>query len=194
MDYKNPEGYADPTAYYAMKEPAAMPGDIWAVTTMKPGEERVCLFLQVFDEFGIVLNIQNIPDNIPSGCSEKVLYKARAGFVDISKPQVVFFKRLIQKDGTISLTRLIDIRQKAADIILRGYPQDTPRTRLEAPRTDSKPELDKIPTETEKPQETARNTQETDAEIAVLKFKAAMNEALAGRLLDIVEKAVQKGA
>ena len=79
---------------------------------------------------------------------------------------------------------------------MKGYPDEKPALATQdAPRSDSKPELDKIPTEEEKPQETAGNTlEQEDAIRAVLQYKAASLEALTNRLLDIVERAVQKGA
>lgn len=195
MDYKNPEGYADPTAFHAMN-PDAGPGDVWEVTTKNPGETQIKLFLQVFVDFAIVLGLQPTADGIPEGCDAKIICKGCSGFVDMSKPQVVFFNRLIGKAGEIGLTRLITIRQGAASIILRGYPDEKPALATEkAHRSDSKPELDKIPTEEEKPQETAGNTlEQEDAIRAVLQYKAASLEALTNRLLDIVERAVQKGA
>ena len=191
MDYRNPEGYADPTAYHAMN-PEAAPGDVWEVTTKNPGDTQAKLILRVFDNFAISLTIQPFPD----GFDAKVIYKGGSGFVDMSKPQVVYFNRLVGKVGEIGLTRLISIRQGAASIILRGYPDEKPALATEkAPISDSKPELDKIPTEEEKPQETAGNTLEQDDAIrAVLQYKAASLEALTNRLLDIVERAVQKGA
>ena len=194
MDYRNPEGYADPTAYHAMN-PEPAPGDVWEVTTKNPGETQAKLFLQVFDDFAITLTIQPFPD-IPDGFDAKVIYKGGSGFVDMSKPQVVYFNRLAGKTGEVGLTRLITIRQGVADVILRGCPDEKPAIATEkATRSDSKPELDKIPTEEEKPQETAGNTlEQEDAIRAVLQYKAASLEALTNRLLDIVERAVQKGA
>lgn len=190
MDYRNPEGYADPTAYHAMS-PEPAPGDVWEVTTKVPGDTQAKLLLQVFDDFAISLTIQPFPD----GFDAKVIYKGGSGFVDMSKPQVVYFNRLVGKVGEVGLTRLITIRQGVAGIILRGYAEDTALATEKAPRSDSKPELDKIPTEEEKPQETAGNTlEQEDAIRAVLQYKAASLEALTTRLLDIVEKAVQKGA
>ena len=194
VDYRNPEGYADPTAYHAMN-PEPAPGDVWEVTTKNPGETQIKLFLQVFGEFAIVLGLQPTADGISEGCEAKIICKGGSGFVDMSKPQVVFFNRLVGKVGEIGLTRLIAIRKGVADIILRGYAEDAPGTALDATRSDSKPELDKIPTEEEKPQETAGNTlEQEDAIRAVLQYKAASLEALTNRLLDIVEAAVQKGA
>lgn len=194
VDYRNPEGYADPTAFHAMS-PDAGPGDVWEVTTKNPGETQIKLFLQVFDDFGIVLGLQPTADGIPEGYDAKIICKGCSGFVDMSKPQVVYFNRLVGKVGEVGLTRLITIRQGVANIILRGYAGEAPGTALEAPRSDSKPEQDKIPTEEEKPQEMAGNTlEQEDAIRAVLQYKAASLEALTNRLLDIVERAVQKGA
>lgn len=194
VDYRNPEGYADPTAYHAMN-PEPAPGDVWEVTTKNPGETQIKLFLQVFDNFGIVLGLQPTADGIPEGYDAKIICKGCSGFVDMSKPQVVFFNRLIGKVGEVGLTRLITIRQGVADIILRGYADDTTLAHENAHRTVSKPELDKIHTKEEKPQETAGNTlEQEDAIRAVLQYKAASLEALTTRLLDIVEAAVQKGA
>lgn len=194
MDYRNPEGYADPTAFHAMN-PDAGPGDVWEVTTKNPGETQIKLFLQVFDDFGIVLGLQPTADGIPEGYDAKIICKGCSGFVDMSKPQVVFFNRLVGKVGEVGLTRLITIRQGVANIILRGYAEDTALATEKAPRSDSKPNLDKISTEEEKPQETAGNTlEQEDAIRAVLQYKAASLEALTNRLLDIVERAVQKGA
>lgn len=194
VDYRNPEGYADPTAFHAMS-PDAGPGDVWEVTTKNPGETQIKLFLQVFDDFGIVLGLQPTADGIPEGYDAKIICKGCSGFVDMSKPQVVYFNRLVGKVGEVGLTRLITIRQGVANIILRGYAYDTALATEKAHRSDSKPELDKIPTEEEKPQETAGNTlEQEDAIRAVLQYKAASLEALTERLLDIVEAAVQKGA
>ena len=191
VDYRNPEGYADPTAFHAMS-PEPAPGDVWEVTTKNPGDTQAKLFLRVFDDFAITLTIQPLPD----GFDAKVIYKGGSGFVDMSKPQVVYFNRLLGKVGEVGLTRLITIIQGVANVILRGHPDEKPALATEkAPRSDSKPELDKIPTEEEKPQETAGNTlEQEDAIRAVLQYKAASLEALTNRLLDIVEAAVQKGA
>ena len=194
MEFKNPEGYADPTAFMAMN-PNVMPGEIWEIKSYKAGENKLMLILQVFDTFAICVGLQPNLEKIPEYCEEKVLCRP-APFADCSKPNVVYKTRFIRKEGELTVNRMIGIRQKVADIILRGYPDEKPALATQdVPRSDFKPELDKIPTEEEKPQETAGNTLEQDDAIrAVLQYKAASLEALTERLLDIVEAAVQKGA
>ena len=107
------------------------------------------------------------------------------GFCDCSKPQFCFYSRFNRKVGAITLNRLIEIRQKAAGIMLRGF-TDGPVTHQEAAEGDFKPVPDKIPTAEEKPLETACEARGWEADALIV------DKALSDRLLDILEKAVQR--
>ena len=197
MDYRNAEGYADPTAYKAINT-TVTPGEIWTASTHDPEKMKTLLVIQTFETHAVCLWMTDDLSSIPEGCEEKVMFREQS-FCDCSKPQYAFYSRLVKRAGGITFNRLIDIRKKVADIILRGYAEQTAEdaipSRLEATGSDFSAELDKIPTEEEKPQEMAGNTlEQEDAIRAVLQYKAASLEALTNRLLDIVERAVQKGA
>lgn len=194
MSYTNPEGYADPTPHRAMN-PNIIPGEVWEADRQVEGTKKTLLILQVFDTHAICLCLLENGDRIDEQHLERLIIKGTP-FLDCGKPQFVFLNKLTKRIGQITISRLCDIRKKVSDIILKGYPDEEPALATQdAPRSDSKPELDKIPTEEEKPQETAGNTlEQEDAIRAVLQYKAASLEALTNRLLDIVERAVQKGA
>jgi hypothetical protein len=193
-EYRNPEGYADPTAYRAIR-PVVSPGEIWTASTHDPDKTKTLLVLQIFDSHALCLWMTNDLSTIPEGCEEKVMFREES-FCDCSKPQYAFFSRFVKRVGGITFNRLIDIRKKVADIILRGYAEQTAEdattSRLQAPTSDFTAELDKIPAEKEKPQETPANGVPMDADIELLKYRATMYESLSGRLLDIVEKAVAR--
>ena len=192
-DYTNPEGYADPTAYRAIR-PVVSPGEIWTASTHDPDKTKTLLVLQIFDSHALCLWMTNDLSTIPEGCEEKVMFREES-FCDCSKPQYAFFSRFVKRVGGITINRLIDIRQKVADIILRGYAaQEGSRSPLEAPGSGFSDEADKIPIETEKARETPVNGFTTDAgEMTRLRVKAEIMEQVAGRLLGILEKQAERG-
>lgn len=196
-EYRNPEGYADPTAYKAIY-PAMEAGELWAYPAKDTGEERTMLLLQVFDNYSICIMTTENLSAIPEGNEEKLIVKGIAPWVDCGRPQYVFNSRLTRIIGKITLQRLIDIRQKVADIILRGYSggnaQEAPQNAAEAPQAVFNAEADKIPAETEKPRETPVNGFAGDAvEMTRLRVKAEIMEQVAGRLFGILEKQAERG-
>lgn len=192
-DYRNPEGYADPTAYRAIC-PVVSPGEIWTASTHDPDKTKTLLVIQIFDSHALCLWMTNDLSTIPEGCEEKVMFREES-FCDCSKPQFAFFSRFVKRVGGITINRLIDIRQKVADIILRGYAaQEAPYNAVEAPQAASNAEADKIPVETEKARETPVNGFITDAgEMTRLRVKAEIMEQVAGRLFGILEKQAERG-
>lgn len=196
-EYRNPEGYADPTAYRAMN-PAMEAGELWAYPAKDTGEERTMLLLQVFDNYSICIMTTENLSAIPEGNEEKLIVKGIAPWIDCGRPQYAFNSRLTRMIGKISLQRLIGIRQKVADIILRGYSgenaQEAPQNAAEAPQAVFAAKPDKIPAETEKPRETPVNGFITNAgEITRLRVKAEIMEQVAGRLFGILEKQAERG-
>lgn len=193
MEYRNPEGYADPTAYKAINTPVS-PGEIWTASTHDPDKTKTLLVLQIFDSHALCLWMTNDLSTIPEGCEEKVMFREES-FCDCSKPQYAFFSRFVKRVGGITINRLIDIRQKVADIILRGYAaQEGSGSPLEAPGSGFSAEADKIPVETEKARETPVNGLAVDAgELTRLRVKAEIMEQVAGRLFGILEKQAERG-
>lgn len=193
MDYKNPEGYADPTAYRAIN-PDIMPGEIWEIKAYRAGENKLMVVMQIFDNFAICAGMQKDLSSIPDDCEERTICRD-APFVDCSKPGIVYKNRFIKKCGELTVNKMITIRQKVADIILRGYAaQEAPGSPLEAPQTALNAEADKIPVETEKARETPVSGLTGDAgEMTRLRVKAEIMEQVAGRLFGILEKQAERG-
>ena len=195
-EYRNPEGYADPTAYRAIN-PEQEAGEVW-IYPKENGEERAVLLLQVFESYSICLMLSENLNAIPEQNEEKLIIKGAPPWVDCGRPQYAYHNRLTRRVGKITLTRVIGIRQKVADIILRGYPGDKPvepdLTRPEAAQDGFSAEADKIPAETEKPQETPVSGFKTDsADLVRLLVKAEIMEQVAGRLFGILEKQAERG-